>query len=652
MSAKDIVLGAASGGAAAAAPTYVDDVFSTYLYTGNGSTQTITNGIDLAGKGGLVWCKYRTHASYDHMLVDTARGVNQCLLSNSTSAQLNNIGSVSSFNSTGFGLGNYGDVNANNAPFVSWTFRKAAKFFDVVTYTGNGVAGRQIAHSLGVAPGMVIVKSLGAPVNAGADGFWFTYHRGLSSPGSGAVFLNNTDGRNSTGAWNNTLPTADVFTIDDGSYTNISGRQHVAYLFAHDTAADGMIQCGSFAGNVGMYINLGWEPQFVLCKRSDGVGDWFMVDIMRNFIAEDNFAGPTNSSAFIRANTAQVEGASGLAIFTNAKGFYPYAFGVTTYIYMAIRRPNKPPTSGTQVFSCSYGLDTTPSVKAFNSPIAVDLLLGKVAFGPCYVQDRLRGAPQYMSTESTGGENTSGDWRMDTMNGVNYISARSDLTTRMGWMFKRAPGFFDVVCYTGVGIPGYRAIPHNLTVSPELIIVKRRSAAAGWVVGSSYFAGGGFAGNNYFLNTDGTTFGSGYLGGGTGSNPTATNFYVEGYGAANDTDAAGVTYVAYLFATCAGVSKVGSYTGNGSSQTINCGFAAGARFILIKRTDAAGDWYVWDTTRGIAAANDPHLSLNTTTAEVTTDDSIDPASTGFIVNQVSATNINVTSATYIFLAIA
>jgi hypothetical protein len=101
------------------------------------------------------------------------------------------------------------------------------------------------------------------------------------------------------------------------------------------------------------------------------------------------------------------------------------------------------------------------------------------------------------------------------------------------------------------------------------------------------------------------------------------------------------------------ISKVGFYTGNGSSQTINCGFTTGARFILIKRTDSTGDWFVWDTTRGItASANDPHLSLNTTAAEVTTNDSIDPHTSGFIVKQVAATSINVTSAIYIFLAIA
>jgi hypothetical protein len=79
---------------------------------------------------------------------------------------------------------------------------------------------------------------------------------------------------------------------------------------------------------------------------------------------------------------------------------------------------------------------------------------------------------------------------------------------------------------------------------------------------------------------------------------------------------------------------------------------AGARFVMIKRTDSTGDWYVWDTARGIVAGNDPHLSLNTTAAEVASNDTIDPDSSGFVVNQVAATNVNVSSATYIYLAIA
>ena len=102
-----------------------------------------------------------------------------------------------------------------------------------------------------------------------------------------------------------------------------------------------------------------------------------------------------------------------------------------------------------------------------------------------------------------------------------------------------------------------------------------------------------------------------------GAAPTSTTITLGGTAATYN--ASGATYVAYLFATCPGVSKVGNYTGNGSSQTINCGFAAGSRFVLIKRTDDLGDWYVWDSARGIVAGNDPYLTLNTTAAEVTTE---------------------------------
>ena len=206
-------------------------------------------------------------------------------------------------------------------------------------------------------------------------------------------------------------------------------------------------------------------------------------------------------------------------------------------------------------------------------------------------------------------------------------------------LFRSAPGFFDEVCYTGTGSSPLN-ISHNLTVVPEMMIIKNRSFAASWAV---YVAP---LGNTHSLLLDD-------IGGQLGSfwnntSPTISQFTVGTGTAVNGA----YTFVAYLFATVAGISKVGSYTGNGSSQTINCGFAAGARFILIKRTDSTGDWYVWDSARGIVSGDDPHLSLNTTAAEVTTDDSIDPDSTGFIVNQLGATNINVNTATYIYLAIA
>jgi hypothetical protein len=121
---------------------------------------------------------------------------------------------------------------------------------------------------------------------------------------------------------------------------------------------------------------------------------------------------------------------------------------------------------------------------------------------------------------------------------------------------------------------------------------------------------------------------------------------------ADTTLTAGSTYIAYLFATLAGVSKVGSYTGTAADLNVDCGFSAGARFILIKRTDDTGDWYVWDSARGIVAGNDPYLLLNSTAAEVTGTDYIDPLSSGFTVTSSAPAALNASGGTYIFLAIA
>ena len=117
-------------------------------------------------------------------------------------------------------------------------------------------------------------------------------------------------------------------------------------------------------------------------------------------------------------------------------------------------------------------------------------------------------------------------------------------------------------------------------------------------------------------------------------------------------NASGGTYVLYLFATLAGVSKVGSYTGTAADLNVDCGFTAGARFILIKRTDSTGDWYYWDSARGISAGNDPYLLLNSTAAEVTGTDYIDPLSAGFTVTSTAPAGLNANGGSYIFLSIA
>lgn len=616
---------------------FVEDVFSTYLYTGNGSTQTITNGIDLADKGGLVWLKARSSAE-NNFLFDTNRGVQKRLVSNSTADQFELSDGLSAFNSNGFTLGSGYTANGSGLTLASWTFRKAPKFFDVVTYTGNGVSGRAISHNLGVAPGVIIVKR----TNGATD--WPVYHRSLGD--NKAMILNRADSVYTWNVLSTSTPTATQFFVNAQDEVNTNGGTYVAYLFAHDPSADGIIQCGSY--DSATTINLGWEPQWLMVKRSTSSGNWYIINNMTGFNSE--VFGPR-----LFPNSSAAEGSDSVASVT-ATGFNSRLVdGAGTYIYVAIRRgPMRTPTLGTSVFApvTRSGASANTTVTA-SFPIDLSIIKNRTAAALPETYnwtDRLRGVSAgWISSASLGGEqsNTGNILGLDSNTAVrigsNYrVNGIGD--TYVDYFFRRAPGFMDVVCYTGTGVN--RTVNHNLGVVPEMMIIKLRSGISpnGWAV--YHAALGPTMGIN--LNLAGAAFSipTGYW---NGTAPTSSLFSLGNNG---DLNSSGSTYVAYLFASVPGVSKVGSYTGNGSSQTINCAFTTGARFVLIKRTNAAGDWYVWDSARGIVAGNDPYLALNTTAAEVTTNDSVDPDSTGFIVNQDGTTNINVNGATYIFLSIA
>lgn len=131
--------------------------------------------------------------------------------------------------------------------------------------------------------------------------------------------------------------------------------------------------------------------------------------------------------------------------------------------------------------------------------------------------------------------------------------------------------------------------------------------------------------------------------------PTSSVLTVKDDGRVN---ASGDNHIGYLFASVDGISKVGSYSGTGSDVNVDCGFSSGARFILIKRSDSTGDWYVWDSARGIVAGNDPYVLMNTNAAETTSTDYVDPLSSGFTVTSSAPAGLNASGGTYIFLAIA
>ena len=644
---------------------YIEDVFSTWLYTGTGAAQTITNNIDLSGKGGMVWMKSRSAAT-DHALYDTVRGATFDVGSNLATGQTTQATGLTAFNSNGFSIGALAKLNTNAAFYTSWTFRDQAKFFDVVTYTGTGV-NRTVAHNLGSVPGSIFVK------RTDTTGDWQVYHRSLAN--TQYMVLNST-ANVATGAtrWNSTTATDTVFSVGTDATVNASGGTYVAYLFAHDaggfglTGVDNVITCGTYLGSNHRskeIVTLGYEPQWVMVKNITSTGQsWVMVDNMRGMStsasARDAWLFANSSANETFALSDQVCAASTGFYFNGAQSDINEAG--STFIYIAIRRgPMKIPTSGTSVFQPVVYTGTNVDNRLVNTGILTDFILARqrnsTTVSGFIAGDRLREF-EYSSTGSTAAGIADADslqtptvgfgGAFSAMNGfgvgndvTSQLNASTVASNQVAEAFARAPGFLDVVCYTGTGTNTTQT--HNLAAVPELMIVKRRNAVADWQVYSSSLL------NTEYLVLNTT---AAKATGATRWNSTTPTSTVFSLGTEATVNASAATYVAYLFATVAGVSKVGSYTGTGTTLQVNCGFSAGSRFVIIKRTDSTGDWFVWDSARGIVAGNDPYLLTNSTAAEVTGTDYVDTYSLGFEISSTAPAGINANGGTYIFLAIA
>ena len=300
---------------------------------------------------------------------------------------------------------------------------------------------------------------------------------------------------------------------------------------------------------------------------------------------------------------------------------------------MAIRRgPLAAPDDATKVFKVDNGDGS--SIPAWSSGFPVDMAIERAvnATDNTRISSRLTGTG-FMYTDTNDPEYTNQYREFDYMDGWwSQVKNSPDYS----WMWKRAPSYFDVVATKSTN----GNVNHNLGVAAEMVWYKRRDSADDWFVCT--------AANGYLkLNSTASSFGSGngsYLTNAYGAQVTSTTVHT-GY---NFTGVTTADMIIYLFATAAGVSKVGSYTGNGSSQNIDCGFSSGARFILIKSATDAGSWFVHDSVRGIVAGNDPRLKLDQNQAEMSAD-YVDPLSSGFTVN---GPGNNDNGQTYIFYAIA
>jgi hypothetical protein len=268
-----------------------DNYFNTVLYTGTGSSLSVTG---TGFQPDLVWIKSRSAAT-DHALYDAVRGVQKQLESNTTTAETTETTGLTAFGSDGFTVGALAQVNTSSATYVAWQWyaggstvtntqgtitssvrANPASGFSVVTFTGSAT-NNSVGHGLGITPSFVIVKS------ATEVASWVVYHSSLVS--NGLLILNSTAAVDTTipNYWGSGM-TSSVIGVYAGGIggNNRTGQTMIAYCFA---AIPGFSAFGSYTGNGstdGPFVYTGFLPAFVLVKRTNLTGYWTLVDNKRS----------------------------------------------------------------------------------------------------------------------------------------------------------------------------------------------------------------------------------------------------------------------------------------------------------------------------------------------------------------------------------
>ena len=431
---------------------------------------------------------------------------------------------------------------------------------------------------------------------------------------------------------------------DPTASTNSPFDDPEGYKFGEEEDQN-IIKTGSYIGNgssTGPEINLGWEPQFVLLKRTNAASSWKMHDSMRGVVTGGN-------DAILEPNDTGAEATSVDRIDFTSTGFLlpssnqHYNGNGDNFIYMAIRRSDgyvgKPPEAGTDAFAMSMGSSVSPYNPSFISgwPVDMGIMRRTDIVQSWYLHNRLTGQTYLLTNDNIAEANAGTNCIWDSMTGF----FKNQGSVVQGWMWKRGAGF-DVVTYTGTATIG-KVISHSLGRTPEMIWIRKRDEGDSWAVGHKDLDGGNQPWTHYLSLNDNNTEQDYPLF--NDQAPSSISFSIHSNDMVNGN---GHSYVSMLFASVEGISKVGSYTGNGTSgHAITLGFQP--RFLIVKAATTTSNWSVFDTTRGWVSGNDNYLALNTNAAEVTSNDYADPTSTGFTIN-ITGNAMNGGGETYIYYA--
>lgn len=678
-----------AAGAGGAEPLPIQNIFRQYSFIGNRQSRNFNTGIDTLTDGGMLWARR---------------------LQGTNASGSNDICLVAESNNTWYPTGYQGTYSSTNHKFTSndyprqthvdgfsvsssWVFnsdyqsnqmygvdcwRNSPRFFDCFAYSGNG-STNTINHNLGVEPGMIMLYM------TSHKAYWAIWHKDL--PNTSTNFLRmaegSTYGEGGVAVNSDFMPsavTANNFTLGNHLW-NISGRDYIALVFAHDPAGEnndngGRIACGKYTGNSsGLTVNLGWEPQYLMVRNTGSGHNWKCHRSLQGWVA-DRSAALSRVTHWHQAGTADTPERSNVIIPT-ATGFEvlpssqqlgsntnDYNENGQDHIYMAVRAmPQGDEFEREQLFSAEGGNSSSASY-AFSKPgwysadygtvssststykkPAVDMSLNvnlgggstdDIVFGCRKLQERYRELHNTGSFYTWDGSNF---WLPDGFN--NSSNGSGDISM----MWSRAPEFFDVQTWYGDS-SNPRNISHGLNGQVDMMWARQYGGTGSWYV---YARDISTNANNYLmLNSQNGAQTNNNLWGNT--HPTNSVFTV---GDAN-LNSNGGHYFACLFGSKSGISKCGVFTGNGGSQTIDCGFTNGISFLLIKNYGSNSTyWLIFDEERGCTATgNDTFIRILNQTGNITSQDIIDPANSGFIVNSNSTYNINTNNSLNFFYAIA
>ena len=405
-----------------------------------------------------------------------------------------------------------------------------------------------------------------------------------------------------------------------------------------------IIKCGWYTGNsannYSQTIPIGWEPQFYLVKNVDG-NNWRVYNNSDNFGTYLNgsnswtSSGSLTDSFNLEMDNDQANPGPGTRVAQIGNGIRYIAESQpevndnnAAYIYMAVRSPVgtvvKTPEAGTECFAVDVGDGSTTwsNGACWDSGFPVEFAYHR-AYNSTdnWVMANRKAGEKYWYSNLTNAPQGSSNYKWNWSDGWGLGNQSSQIS----WMWRQSRGF-DCQMYIGNGTLG-NSFQHNLGVPPELIWIKNISRNDWNAFGSAYTRQSNPWNNvMYFNNNSNGNDGQGYF------NYTAPTAHTVTLGNNEAMNWGSNTFVAALWASVEGISKIGVFDGNGSSgQTITTGFQP--RYLLIKRVDGTGDYAMWDSYRGLGDSGsqiDPWLTYNESTAQNQNYDMLNVSSTGFI----------------------